>query len=71
MKRKILITNYKLRITKNRGRDLMSQKNTFLKIIVPVIVVAAGAAVMMGLSSSRTEPKKEIKKVLGVLVRTV
>ena len=49
----------------------MSQKNTFLKIIIPVLVIAAGAAVMMGLSSSRTEPKKEIRKDLGVLVRTV
>jgi RND family efflux transporter MFP subunit len=49
----------------------MSQKNTFLKIIVPVIVVAAGAAVMTGLSLTRTEPKKEIRKDLGVLVRTV
>ncbi len=49
----------------------MSQKNTFLKIIIPVLVIAAGAAVMMGLSSSRTEPKKEVRKALGVLVRTV
>lgn len=49
----------------------MSQKNTFLKVIIPVIVIITGAAVMAGLLRSRTEPKKEIKKDLGVLVSTV
>jgi RND family efflux transporter MFP subunit len=49
----------------------MSQKHTFLKVIIPVIVIITGAAVMAGLFLSRTEPKKEVKKARGILVKTV
>lgn len=49
----------------------MTKKNTVLKIIIPVLVISAGIAVMTGLLRSRHEPRKEIKKDPGVLVRTI
>lgn len=48
----------------------MSQRNLFLKISIPLIIIIAGAAAMYGLKYSRTEPKKEIRTDPGILVRT-
>jgi len=49
----------------------MSKKKTLLKIAVPIIVIAAGVAVMFVLSQKRTEPKKEVRIDPGILVQTI
>lgn len=49
----------------------MSQKNKFIKIIIPIIVLAVGVAVMYMLSQKRSEPKKEVRKDPGILVQTI
>lgn len=49
----------------------MNTKKTFLKIIIPVVILAAGIAAMLALFSSSTEPKKEIKTNPGILARTI
>jgi len=49
----------------------MSQKNKFIKIIIPIIVLAVGVAVMYTLSQKRSEPKKEVRKDPGILVQTI
>jgi len=49
----------------------MSQKSKFIKIIIPIIVLAIGAAGMYALSQKRTEPKKEVRTDPGILVQTI
>jgi len=49
----------------------MSQKNKFIKIIIPIIVLTVGVAVMYTLSQKRSEPKKEVRKDPGILVQTI
>ncbi len=49
----------------------MSQKNKFIKIITPIIVIAVGVAIMFVLSQKRTEPKKEVRVDPGILVQTM
>ncbi len=49
----------------------MSQKNKFIKIIIPIIVIAIGAAVMFVLSQRKNEPKKEVRTDPGILVQTI
>ena len=49
----------------------MSQKNKFIKIIIPIIVLTVGVAVMYMLSQKRSEPKKEVRKDPGILVQTI
>nr|MBC8413675.1 biotin/lipoyl-binding protein [bacterium] len=46
----------------------MSQKRSFLRIIIPILIVGIGAAIMMMLISTRPEPKQEKKTILGALV---
>jgi RND family efflux transporter MFP subunit len=49
----------------------MSLKTKFLKIIIPVIILLVGIVIMKVLTSGRSEPKKEIKKIPGVLARVI
>jgi RND family efflux transporter MFP subunit len=49
----------------------MNQKSKFIKIIVPIIVIAIGAAVMFVLLQKKNEPKKEARKDPGILVQTI
>jgi RND family efflux transporter MFP subunit len=49
----------------------MSRKTTLLKIIVPLIIILAGFGLMKVLIASRTEPKKEIRKDPGVIVKVM
>ncbi len=42
-----------------------------VKVIVPLVIVAAGIGVMVGLVSSRAAPKKHVKRDAGALVRVV
>jgi RND family efflux transporter MFP subunit len=49
----------------------MSQKNKFIKIIIPIIVIAIGVAIMFVLSQKRSEPKKEVRTDPGILVQTI
>jgi RND family efflux transporter MFP subunit len=49
----------------------MSQKNKFIKIVIPIIIIIVGIIVMRMLFLSRSEPKKEVKEDPGILVQTI
>jgi RND family efflux transporter MFP subunit len=49
----------------------MSQKNKFIKIVIPIIIIIVGIVVMRMLILSRSEPKKEVKEDPGILVQTI
>jgi RND family efflux transporter MFP subunit len=46
----------------------MDKKGTLLKLMIPVIIIAAGFGIMKFLISHREEPKKEVSRDLGILV---
>lgn len=49
----------------------MSAKNIFLKMIVPLLVIALGVGIMMIMTRSRTGPVKEERTFPGVLVKVM
>ncbi len=46
----------------------MSQKRTFVKVVIPIVVIIVGIIIMKTLITRRAEPRKEVKRDLGVLV---
>ncbi len=49
----------------------MSLKQRLFKIALPVVIILIAAGAMVALIAGRPEPKKEVKKDLGALVRTL
>jgi RND family efflux transporter MFP subunit len=47
----------------------MSKGRDFLKVIIPVLIILSGIAIMAALMKGRPEPKKEVKKDPGIIVR--
>lgn len=45
--------------------------NKLLKVIIPLLVVLAGAAIMIILLRTRSEPRKEVAQEPGILVTTI
>jgi RND family efflux transporter MFP subunit len=49
----------------------MIKKGTLLKIIIPIVIIAAGFGIMKFLIAHREEPKKEISRDAGLLVEVI
>ena len=49
----------------------MSRKQKLFRVILPIIIIAAGAVLMATLISQRPSPKKTVKTERGTLVRTL
>lgn len=49
----------------------MSAKTTLIKLVIPVLIVAAGAGIMILLIASRPAPRTEVKTAQGILVEVM
>ena len=49
----------------------MSQRSMLLKIGIPIVIIIAGAVIMLALMSGRPAPVREVKKDPGILVEVI